>query len=91
MQRGVLNNALGHGIPVQMSGQWNTQLETLEDQLSKQELWPEDADQAAEFLDAVSTLVSELSPLAEATYFARLARLRWSAVAFDALHREYAP
>ena len=88
-QRGILDNALGHGVPVQMSDRWNTQLETLENQLSDQELWPEDADKAAKYLAAVSTLVSELSPLAEATYFARLARLRWSAVAFDALHREY--
>ena len=89
-QRGMLDHALGHGVPVQMSDQWNTQLETLEKRLSEQ-AWPAHADEAAEFLAAVSALVSELSPLAEATYFARLARLRWSAVAFDALRREHVP
>ncbi len=90
-QRGMLDNALGYGVPVEMSDQWNTQLEMLENRLSEQASWPARAEEAAEFLAAVSTLVSELSPLAEATYFARLARLRWSAVAFDALHREYDP
>ena len=90
-QRGMLDHTLGHGVPVEMSDQWNTHLEMLENRLSEQASWPEQAGEAAEFLAAVSTLVSELSPLAEATYFARLARLRWSAVAFDALHREYDP
>ena len=91
VQRGMLDHTLGHGVPVEMSDQWNTQLEMLENRLSEQASWPAQAGEAAEFLAAVSTLVSELSPLAEATYFARLARLRWSAVAFDALHREYDP
>ncbi len=90
-QRGMLDPTLGYGGPVEMSDQWNTQLEMLENRLSEQASWPAQAGEAAEFLAAVSTLVSELSPLAEATYFARLARLRWSAVAFDALHREYDP
>ena len=90
-QRGMLDHALGHGVPVEMSDQWNTQLEMLENRLSEQASWPAQAGEAAEFLAAVSTLVSELSPLAEATYFARLARLRWSAVAFDALRREHVP
>ena len=88
-QRGMLDNALGHGVPVQMSDRWNTQMELLENRLSEPASWPAHAGEAEEFLAAVSALVSELSPLAEASYFARLARLRWSAVAFDALHRKH--
>ena len=87
-QRGILNNALGHGLPVHMSEQWSKQLEELENQLSERALQPKNASQANKFVRAVSALVSEVSPLAESTYFARLARLRWAAVAFDALHQE---
>ncbi|MCY3760251.1 MAG: hypothetical protein OXH50_03305 [Gemmatimonadetes bacterium] len=88
-QRGMLDHALGHGVPVRMSDQWNTRMEALENRLSEPASWPAHAGEATEFLAAVSTLVSELSPLAEASYFARLARLRWSAVAFDVLLREH--
>ena len=87
-QRGILNAALGHVLPVHMPPQWNEQLEELENQLSEPESWPTDASQAKQFVRAVSALVSELTPLAESTYFTRLAPLRWVAVAFDALYRE---
>ena len=90
-QRRVLDNALGQAVAVQMSGQWIARLETLEGQLSERASWPGNTGEAAEFVDGVSALVSELSPLAEATYVARLARLRWAAVAFDALQREPIP
>ena len=83
-----MNAALGHVLPVHMPPQWNEQLEELENQLSEPESWPTDASQAKQFVRAVSALVSELTPLAESTYFTRLAPLRWVAVAFDALYRE---
>ena len=90
-QRDILNTALGHVLPVKMSSRWENRLQRLENQLSKQEMWPQNANQSALFLRELSALVSELSPLAEANYFPRLAPVRWAAIAFEAMHQAPKP
>ena len=90
-QRNTLNAALGHVLPVHMPLSWEDRLEDLERRSFEAELWPANAIQAGQFFDELSALIQDLSPLAEANYFSRLAWLRWTAVAFDALHRERGP
>ena len=86
-QRDILHTALGHVLPVKMPSDWEEHLIALEDEASNPELWPTELEQSEQFVNRLAELISELSPLAEANYFVRLAPLRWSAVAFEAMHR----
>ena len=86
-QTEILNAALGSVLPVKMSPDWEGRLEGLEAIVSDPDAWPTDASQAEEFMDRLSELVLELSPLSESRYFSRLSLVRWSAVAFDGLYR----
>ena len=90
-QTEILNAALGNALPFKMSPEWEGRLEELEAKVVEPDLWPEDASRAQEFVDELSQLISELSPLAESSYFPRLSLVRWAAVAFDVLHRTPAP
>ena len=90
-QTEILNAALGNALPVKMPPEWEGRLEELEAKVAEPDLWPDDASRAQEFVDELSQLISELSPLAESNYFPRLSLVRWAAVAFDALHRTPAP
>ena len=73
-----------------MPTEWESRLAELESKASSPELWPANLDEAEEFIDDLGRLIGGLSPLAEANYFPRLAELRWSAIAFEALNRELA-
>lgn len=90
-QTEILNAALGNALPVKMAPEWEGRLEELEAKIAEPDLWPEDASRAQEFIDKLSQLISELSPLSESTYYPRLSLVRWAAVAFDVLHRTPAP
>ena len=90
-QTEILNAALGNALPVKMSPKWEGRLEELEAKVAEPDLWPRDASRAQEFVDELSQLISELSPLSESNYFPRLSLVRWAAVAFDVLHRTPAP
>ena len=87
-QRDILHTALGHVLPVKMPSDWEERLIALEDEASNPESWPTELEQSEEFVNRFAELISELSPLAEANYFPRLAPLRWAAVAFEAMHRK---
>ena len=71
-----------------MPAEWESRLAELDSRASDPELWPTNLGEAEEFIDELGQLIGRLSPLAEATYFPRLAELRWKAIAFEALHRE---
>lgn len=90
-QTEILNAALGNALPVKMPRKWEGRLEELETRVSDADLWPTDASQSQKFVDELSQLISELSPLAESNYFPRLSLVRWAALAFDVLHRTPAP
>ena len=90
-QTEILSAALGNALPVKMSPDWEGRLEELEATVADPDLWPKDAYQTEEFIDKLSHLISELSPLSESSYFPRLSLVRWAAVAFDGLHRTPAP
>ena len=90
-QTEILNAALGNVLPVKMSTEWEGRLEALETTVADSNLWPNDASQTEEFIEKLSNLISELSPLSESSYFPRLSLVRWAAVAFDGLHRTPAP
>ena len=86
-QTEILNAALGNALPVKMPPKWEGRLEEVEAKVSDADLWPTDASQSQEFVDELSQLISELSPLSESNYFPRLSLVRWAALAFDVLHR----
>ena len=86
-QTELLKAALGSALPVKMPPEWEDRLEGLEAIASDPDAWPKDASQAQEFMDRLSELTLELSPLSESRYFSRLLLVRWSAVAFDGLYR----
>ena len=86
-QTEILSAALGNVLPVKMSPDWERRLEELEAKVADQSLWPGNTSQAKEFVDELSQLISELTPLSESNYFPRISLVRWAAVAFDALHR----
>ena len=88
-QRDILNIALGGVLPIHMPPEWEQRLKKLQDQLSDPALWPTSEIKAGQFMEELSELVSELSPLAEAEYFNELSRLRWAALAFDGLYGEF--
>ena len=90
-QTEILNAALGNALPVKMSPKWEGRLKELEAKVAEPDLWPTDASRAQEFVDELSQLISELSPLSESNYFPRLSLVRWAAVAFDILHHTPAP
>ena len=90
-QTEILNAALGYVLPVKMSTEWEGRLEALETTVADSNLWPNDASQTEEFIEKLSNLISELSPLSESSYFPRLSLVRWAAVAFDGLHRTPPP
>ena len=90
-QTEILETALGNVLPVKMSPEWERRLEELETKVEDHNQWPTDAVKAEDFMDKLSTLISELSPLSEASYFPRISLVRWAAVAFDGLHRVPAP
>ena len=90
-QTEILNAALGNVLPVKMSTEWEGRLEALETTVADSNLWPNDASQTEDFIEKLSNLISELSPLSESSYFPRLSLVRWAAVAFDGLHRTPAP
>ena len=71
-----------------MSAEWESRLTELESTASNPDSWPADLEEAEAFISQLGQLIEELSPLAEANYFPRLAELRWSAIAFEALRRE---
>ena len=71
-----------------MSAEWESRLAELESTASNLDSWPTDVEEAEAFISQLGLLIGELSPLAEANYFPRLAELRWSAIAFEALRRE---
>ena len=73
---------------VSMPAEWESRLAEIDSKASDPEIWPTNLDEAEEFIDELGQLIGQLSPLAEATYFPRLAELRWKAIAFEALHRE---
>ena len=87
----ILNAALGNALPVKMSPEWEGRLEELEATLADPNLSPKNESQAEEFIEKLSQLISELSPLSESSYFPRLSLVRWGAVAFHGLHRTPAP
>ena len=90
-QTEILEAALGNVLPVKMSPEWERRLEELEAKVDDHSQWPADAVAAEDFMDNLSMLISELSPLSEATYFPRFSLVRWAAVAFDGLHRVLTP
>ena len=90
-QTAILDAALGTALPVKMSPEWESHLEKIEATVADPDLWPTNASQAEELMDKLSKLISELSPLSEASYFPRLSSVRWAVVAFDGLHRTPAP
>ena len=90
-QTEILEAALGNVLPVKMSPEWERRLEELEAKVDDHSQWPADALAAEDFMDKLSMLISELSPLSEASYFPRLSLVRWAAVAFDGLHRVLTP
>lgn len=73
---------------VSMPAAWESRLVELETKASNPESWPTDLEEAEQFIDELGQLIGGLSPLAEANYFPQLAELRWTAIAFEALHRE---
>ena len=85
-QTAVLEQALGTALPVKMPPEWERRLEELEATVENPGKWPQSTSEAEEFIDKLSQLISELSPLSEASYFPRLSSVRWAAVAFDGLH-----
>ena len=87
-QRDILRAALGHVLPMRMSSAWEERLAALENEASNPESWPADTRQSEEFIGELAELISELSPLAEETYFPRLAPLRWTAIGFEAMYRQ---
>ena len=71
-----------------MPADWESRLAELEYRASNSESWPTDSEEAGEFVRELGQLIEALSPLAEANHFRRLAELRWTAIALEALHRE---
>lgn len=85
-QTAILEQALGTALPVKMPPEWESRLEELEAVVEDPGQWPQSTSDAEEFVEKLSQLILELSPLSEASYFPRLSLVRWAAVAFDGLH-----
>ena len=85
-QTEILESALGNVLPVKMSQEWERRFEELEAKVATPEQWPTNAAQAEDLMEKLSGLISDLSPLAESTYFPRISLVRWAAVAFEGLH-----
>ena len=85
-QAEILETALGNVLPVKMSPEWERHFEELETRVATPKQWPTNAAQAEDFMEKLSGLISDMSPLAESTYFPRISLVRWAAVAFERLH-----
>ena len=85
-QTTILQQILGHVTPQQIPANWENRLKQLESQGNDTSQWPKDADEAKQYFERTSKLVTNLPAWAETVYLQRLSLIRWAAMAFSRLY-----